>query len=118
VLARRGLALVEIGAGDLAGQAAAVGLPYASAPAVLDRDPSLTSIDHALAGLEAEALASGSALGVAQSYPVSLERLRLWAMTLDHKGLVLAPVSAFVVERSGLAAESGAGGRLARHARR
>jgi uncharacterized protein len=117
VLARRGLALVEIGAGDLAGHAAAVGLPYANAPVVIDRDPSLASIDYALAGLEAEARASGSALGVAQGYPVSLERLRLWASTLDHKGLVLAPVSAFVIERSGLAAESGAGGRPARHAR-
>jgi len=117
VLAGRGLALVEIGAGDLAGPAAAVGLPYASAPAVIDRDPSVASIDYALAGLEAEALASGNALGVAQGYPVSLERLRLWAGTLDHKGLVLAPVSAFVIERSGLAAESGAGGRPARHAR-
>ena len=117
VLAGRGLALVEIGAGDLAGHAAAVGLPYANAPAVIDRDPSTASIDYALAGLEAEALASGSALGVAQGYPVSLERLRLWATTLDHKGLVLAPVSAFVIERSGLSADSGDGGRLARRAR-
>ena len=48
---------------------------------------------------------SGSALGAAQGYPVSLERLRLWATTLDDKGLVLAPVSALVIERSGLAAE-------------
>jgi polysaccharide deacetylase 2 family uncharacterized protein YibQ len=117
VLAGRGLALVEIGAGELAGHAAAVGLPYANAPVVIDRDPSLASIDYALAGLEAEALASGSALGVAQGYPVSLERLRLWATTLEHKGLVLAPVSAFVIERSGLAADSGDGGRPARRAR-
>jgi hypothetical protein len=74
----------------------------------------MASIDYALAGVEAEALASGSALAVAQGYPVSLERLRLWATTLDHKGLVLAPVSAFVIERSGLAAETGDRGPLAR----
>jgi len=115
-LAGRGLALVEIGPGALAGHAAAVGLPYANAPAVIDRDPSMVSIDYALAGLEAQALASGTALGVAQGYPVSLERLRLWATTLDHKGLVLAPVSAFVIERSGLSTESGERGRLARRA--
>ena len=71
---------------------------------MIDDDPSILAIDDALAGLEAEALASGSALGAAQGYPVSLERLRLWATTLDDKGLVLAPVSALVIERSGLAA--------------
>jgi polysaccharide deacetylase 2 family uncharacterized protein YibQ len=107
VLARRGLALVEIGGGHLAGEATAVGLPYAQAAAVIDQDPSILSIDYALAGLEAEARASGSAFGVAQGYPVSLERLRLWATTLDDKGLVLAPVSALVIESSGLAEESG-----------
>ena len=117
VLARRGLALVEIGAGSLSGHAAAVGLPYASAPAVIDGDPSLASIDYALAGLEAEALASGNALGVAQGYPVSLERLRLWATTLENKGLVLAPVSALVIERSGLAAEIESHGPTVRQSR-
>ena len=54
------------------------------------------------AGLEAAALAGGSALGLAQDYPVSLERLRLWAATLADKGLVLAPVSAVLIEQSGL----------------
>ena len=109
-LARRGLGLIEIGRDDLASAASAAGLPYASAPAVIDQDPSIASIDYALAGLEAEALRHGRALGVAQAYPVSLERLRLWAMTLADKGLVLSPVSALVVERAGLAAGSEADG--------
>jgi uncharacterized protein len=56
----------------------------------------------ALGGLEAAALAGGSALGLAQDYPVSLERLRLWVTTLADKGLVLAPVSAVLIEQSGL----------------
>jgi len=107
VLARRGLAMIELGRDDLAVAATAVGLPYASAPAAIDEDPSVQAIDHALAGLEAEALRTGSALGVAQGYPVSLERLRLWAATLEEKGLVLAPVSALLIERSGLAAGRG-----------
>ena len=102
VLARRGLALIELGA-SLARAAAAAGLPYASAPGTIDPDPSAPSIDDALAGLEAEALAGGSALGVVQGHPVSLERLRVWAATLEDKGLVLAPVSAVVIEQAGLA---------------
>jgi polysaccharide deacetylase 2 family uncharacterized protein YibQ len=106
VLARRGLALVELGQANLAATAAAVGLPYASAPTVIDADPSTPSIDDALAGLAAEALRKGSAMGLAQGYPVSLERLRRWAAGLGGKGLVLAPVSAVVIEQSGLAAET------------
>jgi len=110
VLARRGLAMIELGRGDLAAAATAVGLPYASARPVIDQDPSVQAIDYALAGLEAEALRTGTALGVAQGYPVSLERLRLWAATLEGKGLVLAPVSALLIERSGLAAGRGGHG--------
>jgi polysaccharide deacetylase 2 family uncharacterized protein YibQ len=102
VLARRGLALIELGAGQLERAAAAAGLPYARAPHEIDRDPSAQAIDVALAGLEAAALAGGSALGLVQDYPVSLERLRLWTATLDKKGLVLAPVSAVLIEQAGL----------------
>jgi hypothetical protein len=102
VLARRGLALIEVGPGQLEGAAAAAGLPYASAPRAIDQDPSAPAIDRALGGLEAAASASGSALGLAQDYPVSLERLRLWVATLADKGLVLAPVSAVLIEQSGL----------------
>ena len=103
VLARRGLALIELGASQLAPAAAAAGLPYASAPRAIDQDPSTPSIDEALAGLEAEALAGSSALGVVPGYPVSLERLHAWAATLEDKGLVLAPVSAVLIEQAGLA---------------
>ena len=65
-----------------------------------------SAIDGALAGLEAEALQKGSALAIAQGYPVSLDRLRRWAASLGDKGLVLAPVSAVLIEQSGLAAEA------------
>jgi polysaccharide deacetylase 2 family uncharacterized protein YibQ len=105
VLAQRGLALIEVGSSELAATAPGVGLPYAGVRAAIDDEPSSLSIDQALAGLEADALRTGSALGIARGYPVSLERLRVWAATLEGKGLVLAPVSAFVIERAGLAAE-------------
>jgi polysaccharide deacetylase 2 family uncharacterized protein YibQ len=102
VLARRGLALIELGAGQLEGAAAAAGLPYTSAPHMIDRDPSAAAIELSLGGLEAAAQAGGSVLGLAQDHPVSLERLRVWAATLADKGLVLAPVSAVLIEQSGL----------------
>ena len=102
VLARRGLALIEVGASQLEHAAAAAGLPYASARRAVDHDSSAPAIDDALAALDAEALAGGSALGAVQGDPVSLERLRMWAATLDAKGLVLAPVSAALIEQAGL----------------
>jgi polysaccharide deacetylase 2 family uncharacterized protein YibQ len=102
VLARRGLALIELGASHLKSAAAAAGLPYASAPPPIGQDPSALSIDDALAGLEAKAMAGGSALGVVQGNPASLERLRVWAATLHGRGLVLAPVSAVLIEQAGL----------------
>jgi polysaccharide deacetylase 2 family uncharacterized protein YibQ len=102
VLAGRGLGLIEIGADDLEATALAVGLPYVSAPPPLDEDPSVLAIDYALAALEAEALAAGSALGIAQPYPVTLERIGPWAATLAEKGLVLAPVSTYLAAHAGL----------------
>jgi polysaccharide deacetylase 2 family uncharacterized protein YibQ len=103
VLARRGLALIELSDNRLAPVAAAAGLPYATARHTVDQDPSVPAIDHAIAAVEAEALATGSAVAVARGHPASLDRLRRWAATLGPKGLVLAPVSAVLIEQAGLA---------------
>ena len=113
VLARRGLALIELGGARLAPVAAAAGLPYATARHTIDQDPSGPAIDHALAALEAEALAAGSALAVARGHPASLDRLRRWAATLEAKGLVLAPVSAVLIEQAGLARQLATDGKRA-----
>lgn len=102
-LAERGLGIVEIGGAALAPASERTGLPYVGTSGPIDEEPSVLAIDYALAALEAEASASGSAIGIAQAYPVSLERIRLWAATLEDKGLVLAPVSALLIERAGLA---------------
>jgi hypothetical protein len=98
-LARRGLGFVELGSDRLAGTAGALGLAYVATAAAIDEEPSAAAIDRSLAALEAAALASGGALGLAEAYPVSLERLELWVATLDTKGLALAPVSAFLIGR-------------------
>jgi uncharacterized protein len=97
-LARRGLGLVELGSDRLAGTSAALDLLYVATPAPIDQEPSATAIDRSLAALEAAALAAGSAVGVAQAYPVSLERLERWTATLAAKGLAVAPLSAFLIE--------------------
>jgi uncharacterized protein len=106
VLARRGLALIELNQPKLATAANAVGLPYASAASAIDADPSALAIDAALAGLGRQAVQHGSALAFVQAYPISLERLRRWSASLEGKGLVLAPVSAVVIQQAGLAANS------------
>jgi polysaccharide deacetylase 2 family uncharacterized protein YibQ len=102
VLAERGLGIVETSGFALAAAAERTGLPHVGTSGPIDEEPSVLAIDYALAALEAEAAATGSAVGIAQAYPVSLERIRLWADTLDDKGLVLAPVSALLIERAGL----------------
>jgi polysaccharide deacetylase 2 family uncharacterized protein YibQ len=77
--------------------AADVHLAFASAGRLLDADPSRSAIDKKLSELEDLARHDGSALGVAQHpYPVIMERVAVWAQTLEDRGLVLAPVSAVV----------------------
>ena len=82
---------------DLAGQ---VGLARAMASAVIDRLASRDAIDRQLAVIEQEARASGYAVAVARPYPVTIERLSLWARSLEDRGFVLAPVSAIANRQS------------------
>ena len=100
-IAESGLGLVELGGRGLSEAARAVGVPYAGAGPPIDAEPTGLAIDYALAALEADALEKGYALGVAQPYPVTLERLAVWARGLADKGLVLAPVSALLKEQAG-----------------
>jgi polysaccharide deacetylase 2 family uncharacterized protein YibQ len=104
-LAERGLGLIEVDGTTLSTIAGEAGLPYAPAPVVIDREPSSRAIDEALAELEANALEQGWALGAAEPYPVSLERLVAWSESLEQKGLALVPASAVLIERAGLLGE-------------
>ena len=47
-----------------------------------------------IAELEAIATEVGVSVGIGQAFPVTIERIREWAATLNGKGIVLAPVSA------------------------
>ncbi len=88
-------------AGPLAQQ---MGLPRAVSDAMLDTEATRDAIDRHLAELEAAARRGGQALGIGFAYPVTLERVALWAKTLEDKGLALAPVSALAATSTTAAA--------------
>jgi len=73
-----------------------VGVPRAYADRLVDQEASRPAIDRALADLERLARQNGAALGIAQTYPVTFERLINWLPQLDARGIALAPVSAIV----------------------
>ena len=59
----------------------------------IDDVPSRDAIDKRLGELEAIAERRGFAVGLATPYPVSIERLRAWAASLDERGFVLTPLT-------------------------
>lgn len=71
-------------------------LPFASANRAIDRDTTRAGVDKRLADLEDIARRNGSALGIGSPFPVTFERIVLWAQGLEDRGLVLAPVSAVI----------------------
>jgi polysaccharide deacetylase 2 family uncharacterized protein YibQ len=101
VLARRGLYFFDNG---VAAQSAApsvagrVGASFAQAGETLDNVPSAPEVDKQLSALEEQARAHGSAIGAAFLYPVSVQRIALWAKSLQGRGFVLVPVSAIVTQ--------------------
>ena len=99
-LRQRGLMFLEragnrqTAAGELARE---LGLPFAAAQTLIDADPSRQGIDGKLGELERAAKRDGMAVGLALPYPVTQERLSVWAAGLESRGLVLAPVSSVAV---------------------
>ena len=60
------------------------------------REVSRTTIDARLTELERIAKDAGVSIAIGQAFPVTIERVREWARTLDRKGIALVPVSAVV----------------------
>jgi polysaccharide deacetylase 2 family uncharacterized protein YibQ len=79
-------------------------LPYAQVDRVLDQTPSKRAIDKQLAELEATARRKGYAIGLAGTYPVTVERLNAWLPTLQAKGIAIVPVTAVGAPANTLAA--------------
>lgn len=98
-LMRRGLLFYDNGtatrsvAPDVAGR---LGLPFAQAATTIDSIQAAMEIDHRLADLETDARTKGKTAGSGFLYPVTVERVNLWARGLAGRGFVLAPVSSIV----------------------
>ncbi|HEX6980784.1 MAG TPA: divergent polysaccharide deacetylase family protein [Alphaproteobacteria bacterium] len=76
--------------------ASEIGLPRAIVDRWIDHEASRDAIDARLAEIERIARETGSAVAMAQPYPVSLERLAAWIPSLESKGFVLSPLTAVV----------------------
>ena len=80
------------------GAAAATQFPALQADLVIDNDlQSSTALQNQLAKLEAEAKNKGYAIGIARSYPITVEVLQNWSQKLAAKGFALAPLSAVML---------------------
>ena len=71
-------------------------MPSVANDRFIDVEAARGPIDRRLAQLEELALARGVAVGFAQPYPVTVERLRKWIPQMRQRGFRLAPVSAVV----------------------
>jgi polysaccharide deacetylase 2 family uncharacterized protein YibQ len=101
-IAAKGVGMIEIDGDDLGARSEEIGLAYTSTLNWIDETPSLEAIDRALADLEDQAVAQGTAIGIAEAYPITLQRLVEWTAVLEDRGIVLVPVSAVLIERNGL----------------
>ena len=99
--AKRGLIYLDDGSSprSLAGQiAGANNLPFAKAEIMIDAVTTPALIDRALARLEALAREHGSAVGMAQALPVSIERIAQWAKAAEARGVTLVPITAIAMK--------------------
>ena len=71
---------------------------FAKADLVLDTVPTPGDIDRALARLETTARERGTAVGMANALPVSIELIAKWAKAAESRGLLLVPISAVVAK--------------------
>ncbi|HEY2069372.1 MAG TPA: divergent polysaccharide deacetylase family protein [Rhizomicrobium sp.] len=98
-LQRRGLIFFDDGsvahsvAPDVAKSA---GAPFLQASTQIDAIQAAMEIDQRLSELETRARLNGTASGSAFLYPVTVDRLTIWARGLSGRGIALVPASAIV----------------------
>ena len=98
-LTRRGLLFYDNGSAvhSVAPDVAArLGTNFAQATDTIDSIQSAMEIDRRLSELESAARAKGSASGSGFLYPVTIDRVNVWAKGLSGRGFALVPVSAIV----------------------
>jgi hypothetical protein len=74
------------------------GTAFAQGSVTIDRIQTAMEIDRRLADLETRARLAGTASGTGFVYPVTLDRVALWAQGLSGRGFVLVPASAIVAK--------------------
>ncbi|MEO1027888.1 MAG: divergent polysaccharide deacetylase family protein [Pseudomonadota bacterium] len=95
-LAKRGVAFIEDGSitdGQFEFAARSFGASYARSDLVIDADTDANAIEAKLFELETEARRSGAAMGTGFAFPLTVDTVKIWAASLEEKGLVLAPAS-------------------------
>ena len=98
-ISHRGLVFVDSSATRLsvaAKIARGLDVPRAINNRYVDNDITADAIDAQLKELENVAQGYGAAVGIARSYPISIERLEAWIPTLKDKGILIAPITAVV----------------------
>lgn len=95
-LARRGVALVELGTRALELAARAADLPYLSASGPIDLEPTGAAIDAALADLEGRARATGRALAYGRPLAITIDRIARWGASLADRDVELVGVGALL----------------------
>jgi len=77
-----------------------ISLPYAVNDRMLDGpEPNRDAVDARLVQIEQLALARGFSVAMSEPYPVTLERLGNWAVSLEARGFKLTPISDLAVPR-------------------
>lgn len=75
-----------------------LGLPHVVSDRTLDAaQASRLAINARLSEIERLARENGAAVAMAQPYPVTIERLRDWAVDIESRGFVLTPITALAV---------------------
>ncbi len=103
ILKVRGLLYVDSGASSRSlgpELASSIQLPRAFNNRFIDRTPSRQAIDNRLIELEEIVKLNRFAIGIAQPYPISLDRISAWIPTLENKGITLAPITAIADKQS------------------
>jgi uncharacterized protein len=94
--AKRGLIYVDDGASARSAAAQIAGsqnIPFVKTDIVLDAVLTPQEIDQALARLEMAAREHGSAVGIANALPATIDRISAWAKGVEGRGFVLVPVT-------------------------
>lgn len=73
---------------------------YMKADVIIDRDATELDIKQQLLKLENLAKSRGSAIGIAQPYPVTFDILKAWTDNLDSRGIQLVPLATLQKEKA------------------